>query len=91
MAAVLIFSLRSLSESKASSIGFGKRTRTGLSNRSNRNNAATAHQRTMAEQSAEAVPEPKAIHNWLLYLVGIAMCMSGMAYGYDTGTMFFTK
>jgi len=70
-----------LSDSKASSFGY-KRTSTGLRNRTS---AATAHQRTMAEQSAEGVPEPKEIHNWLVYLVGLSMCMSAMAYGYDTG------
>jgi len=70
-----------LSDSKASSVGY-KRTPTGLRNRTS---AATAHQRTMAEQSAEGIPEPKEIHNWLVYVVGLSMCMSAMAYGYDTG------
>ena len=35
----------------------------------------------MAEQTAEAVPEPKEVHNWLLYTVGLSICMSAMAYG----------
>lgn len=46
---------------------------------------ADAHAKTMALQEAESIPEPKEIHNYIIYVVGIAMCFSGCSYGYDTG------
>ena len=39
----------------------------------------------MTAQKAEGIHEPPEAHNYLVYVIGIAMCMSGMAYGYDTG------
>ena len=43
------------------------------------------HAATMAEYKAEAVPEPKEIHNFRTYMVAVLMCMGAAAYGYDTG------
>lgn len=68
----------SLSDSKLSSVGFSAAKRTPTWRRSN---VADAHKKTMALQEAEAVPEPKEIHNWVVYVVGIAFCMSAIAYG----------
>lgn len=70
------------SDKNASTIGFGpqKRNPTWRSN-----DARTAHARTMTAQKAEGIQEPPEAHNYLVYVIGIAMCMSGMAYGYDTG------
>ena len=39
----------------------------------------------MAEYKAEAVPEPKEVHNWYIYAVALIMNMGAAAYGYDTG------
>jgi len=44
-----------------------------------------AHKLTMAEYKAEAVPEPKEVHNWYIYAVAFIMNMGAAAYGYDTG------
>lgn len=44
-----------------------------------------AHKNTMAEYKAEAVPEPKQVHNWYIYAVALIMNMGAAAYGYDTG------
>jgi len=58
---------------------FRKRTSTWKSS------ASAAHAKTTAEYKAEAVPEPKEIHNFKTYLIALTLCMGAAAYGYDTG------
>lgn len=43
--------------------------------------AGNKHAEVLAEYTAEAVPEPKEIHNFRTYLIGIIMCMGAAAYG----------